>query len=135
MLLALPLLMSISRCDEKIIMTMMITMKMTMMLLMSTSKCDEKIILAVAIMMTILMTMAMTMTKMMTMMITMAMTMMMTMMMTKTMTMMVKEMLQANFAEESKAQADAMVENLRSAFKELVPFHHHDDHDGNYDIW
>ena len=27
---------------------------------------------------------------------------------------------QANFAEESKADADAMVENLRSAFKELV---------------
>ena len=27
---------------------------------------------------------------------------------------------QANFAEESKAQADAMVEDLRAAFKELV---------------
>ena len=27
---------------------------------------------------------------------------------------------QANFAEESKAQADAMVEDLRTAFKELV---------------
>ena len=50
--------------------------------------------------------------------------------------MMLKEMLQANFAEESKAQADAMVENLRSAFKELVPFHHsvdHDDHDHDQD--
>jgi len=30
------------------------------------------------------------------------------------------EYIKANFAEESKAQADAMVENLRSAFKELV---------------
>merc|ERR1719341_2520513 len=30
------------------------------------------------------------------------------------------EYIKANFAEESKADADAMVENLRSAFKELV---------------
>ena len=44
--------------------------------------------------------------------------------------------MQANFAQESKADADAMVENLRSAFKELVPYHHYDDdhhHHYHYD--